>query len=101
MSENNESFSETASHTGAISADQLPQNQQIRHVHSHPLMSLGPPDSGSRSLGNLPQTEINNSNLGGENFVVNQGNLYLRDLLYDCHQWFFYALLAEYHYWKM
>ena len=70
MTKKNESFSETASHTGAVSAE-LPH--QIRHVHSHPLMSLGPPDSGSRSLGNLPQTEIvNHSNLS-EYSVVNQG----------------------------
>ena len=98
MSKNNESFSETASHTGAISTDQLPQNQQIRHVHSHPLMSLGPPDSGSRSLGNLPQTEINNSNLGGENFAVNQGMFILEIFFLTVISDFFYALLSKYHY---
>ena len=98
MMKKNESFSETASHTGAVSAE-LPH--QIRHVHSHPLMSLGPPDSGSRSLGNLPQTEINNSNLGGENFVVNQGMFILEIFFLTVISDFFYGLVAKYHYWKM
>ena len=53
-----ESASDTTSNVGtnseaAAQSQQPPGGHQIRHVHSHPSMSVVPPESGSGSCGNL------------------------------------------------
>ena len=52
-----ESASDTTSNVGtkseAAAQHQQPPGHQIRHVHSHPSMSMVPPETGSGSCGNL------------------------------------------------
>ena len=53
-----ESASDTTSNVGtnseaAAQSQHPPGGHQIRHVHSHPSMSVVPPESGSGSCGNL------------------------------------------------